>query len=115
MVLFALARTRGDLILFLLGLFLHFAHADSWTGFAQPLVGPVSECLLPPAEIHEGAQSAVETSEFTYHACREYRSSKTKIVYYVVENVRDGEYERKSREGRRGMNPIDSRADCRRA
>lgn len=110
MVLFLFARTKGDSILLLLGLLLHFAHADSWTGFTQPLIGPVSECLLPPAEVQEGTQSAVVTSEFTYHACREYRSSKTKMIYYLVENVRDGEYVRMiPSPGKTAIDPTDYR------
>jgi hypothetical protein len=78
----------------LIAFFFHVAHADSWTGVAQPLEGPVSECTQPPSEIRDGTSSAVVVSEFTYRACREYRSSKTKTLYYVVENVPDGEYVR---------------------
>ncbi|MGZ3722746.1 MAG: hypothetical protein ACXVA9_07450 [Bdellovibrionales bacterium] len=85
---------RGHFIITLLSsiLFWHFAFADSWTGVSQPLEGPATECSIPPADIQDSDTNAQVVSEFTYLSCRQYRSAKSKAVYYVVENAREGEY-----------------------
>lgn len=71
---------------------LNMAFADSFTGNAQPVVSPISECSSPAPDIAEGTVNAYVNSTFSYASCREYRSTKTKSIYYKLESVYDGEY-----------------------
>lgn len=71
---------------------LNMAFADSFTGNAQPVVSQVSECSVPAPDIAEGTTNAYVNSTFGYFSCREYRSAKTRFIYYKLELVYDGEY-----------------------
>jgi len=80
------------LLTFALTLILQFAHADTWTGNAQPIYAPYSECTVPPSTLSPYATQAQVVSRFSYWACKEYRSQKTGGLYYALESVTDGEY-----------------------
>lgn len=86
-------RLREEsLLLFALTFILQLAHADTLTGNVQPIFAPYSECTIPPSALPPNAVQAQVVSRFSYWACREYRSLKTGVLYYVLESVADGEY-----------------------
>jgi hypothetical protein len=84
--------------------------ADTFTGNAQPLSVEFSDCSAPVPNIAEGTANIQVISQFTYWACREYRSAKTKALYFRIEMVSDGEYVHLiPAHGRTAIDPMDYR------
>lgn len=73
-------------------LLVSLTYADGWTGNLQPIAGPINNCTVPSGEAPKGTPSIQIVSQFQYLACREYRSSVSRELYYQLESASDGEY-----------------------
>ena len=67
------------------------ASADVWTGRVQNILGPLSQCSVPPREAGQFGELRV-ASEFTHVVCKEFVTLDTNQYRFQLSTTSESEY-----------------------